>query len=325
MKTKLMIVIESPAWLSAVLLGIVAFVSPSQELRAQSEVSQLSQDEVRTIAREAYIYGFPLVDNYRVLHSYFVEKGGSEYKAPWNQIHHETRVFTHEDKTIQTANSDTPYSQIGTDLRVEPLVITVPKISKDRYYSLQFIDLYTFNYAYVGSRATGNDAGSFLLVGPSWKGETPAGIKQVIPCESELGWVLLRTQLFDPADIVNVKKVQAGFKVQTLSAFLGRQVTAQRAISFINPLRPELQKTSIRFFDVLNFALQYCPPHPSEKEVLARFAKIGIGYGKNFQSANLNPSMSKAFEEGMQDAWAEFAVFKRTELDTGKRPPAEGW
>src|SRR5262245_63650934 len=158
-----------------------------------------------------------MVDSYRIQHSYFVDKGGPEYKAPWNQLFNNARVYTPEDKAIQTPNSDTPYSYVGADLRAEPLVFTVPAVDKGRYYSLQFIDMYTFNFAYVGSRATGNDAGSFLLAGPNWDGEQPNGIKMVIQCETEFAFVLYRTQLFKPEDIENVKKVQAGYKVQTLS------------------------------------------------------------------------------------------------------------
>jgi hypothetical protein len=172
---------------------------------ALAQPAPLTPAEVRAIAKEAYVYGFPLVDNYRVMHSYFVDRGGKEFKAPWNEIHNETRVYTPDDKAIQTPNSDTPYSQLGTDLRAEPLVITVPAVEKGRYYSLQFINLYTFNYAYVGSRATDSTEGSFLLVGPNWKGEKPEGVKAVIRSETEIGLVLFRTQLFNPADINGVK------------------------------------------------------------------------------------------------------------------------
>src|SRR5215472_170034 len=141
--------------------------------------------ETQAIAKEAYIYGFPLVDNYRIQYSYFVDRSGHEYKAPWNQLFNNARVYTPEDKAIQTPNSDTPYSYVGADLRAEPLVFTVPAVEKGRYYSLQFIDAYCFNFAYVGSRATGNGAGSYLLAGPSWKDEKPEGIRAVIRCETE--------------------------------------------------------------------------------------------------------------------------------------------
>src|ERR1700733_482674 len=140
-----------------------------------AQAQTLTEKRARAIAKEATIYGFPMVDNYRILYSYFVDKGGPEYKAPWNTLVNNARVYTPDDTAIQTPNSDTPYSYVGADLRAEPLVFTVPAVEKERYYSLQFIDLYTFNFAYVGSRATGSDAGSFLLVGPRWNGSTPAG------------------------------------------------------------------------------------------------------------------------------------------------------
>ena len=106
----------------------------------------------RAIAKEAYVYGFPMVDNYRVMYSYFVNKQDPEYKGGWNEIHSAARVYTPDDKTIQTPNSDTPVPLVGADLRSEPLVLTVPPIEQDRYYSLQFVDGYTYNFHYVGSR-----------------------------------------------------------------------------------------------------------------------------------------------------------------------------
>ncbi len=130
----------------------------------------ISASDARAIAKEAYIYGFPLVDNYRILYSYFQNRSDREYKTPWNTLYNNARVYTPDDRAVVTPNSDTPYSYVGADLRTEPLVLTVPAIERERFYHLQFIDLYTFNFAYVGTRATGTDAGSFLLAGPGWKG-----------------------------------------------------------------------------------------------------------------------------------------------------------
>ena len=231
-----------------------------------SPVSAQSTSEARAIAKEATIYGFPLVDSYRIQYSYFVDRGSPEFKAPWNTIFNNARVYTPDDKAIQTPNSDTPYSYVGADLRAEPLVFTVPAVEKGRYYSLQFIDMYTFNFAYVGSRATGNGAGSYLLAGPKWKGEKPKGIKSVIRSETEFAFVLYRTQLFNPGDIENVKKIQAGYKVQTLSEFLGKPAPpAPPAVDFMKPLTAEQERTSLQFFNVLNFILQFCPTNPVEK------------------------------------------------------------
>lgn len=283
-------------------------------------------DEACAIAKEATIYGVPMLENYRIMYSYFVNRDDPDFKAPWNTLNNVACVFTPDDKAIQTPNSDTPYSQLGADLRTEPLVLTVPSIEKGRYYSLQFVDLYTYNFAYVGSRTTGNGAGSFLLVGPRWKGEKPQGIRSVIRSETDLNFVQYRTQLFDPSDLKNVRNVQAGYKVQTLSQFRGRPAPpAAPTINFPRPLTPNEQKSSPEFFVLLNFLLQFCPTHPSEKALMARFAKLSIGSGKNFDPNALSPGIRTAVTDGMADAWKAFADFKATEVDTGRRTAAEGF
>jgi hypothetical protein len=298
------------------LLGFCSF------LHAQT----VSPTEARAIAKEATIYGFPLVDSYRIQYSYFADRDSPEFKAPWNRIFNNARVYTPDDKAIQTPNSDTPYSFVGADLRAEPIVLTVPAVERGRYYSLQFIDMYTFNFAYVGSRATGDGDGSYLLAGPKWKGEKPKGIKSVIRSETEFAFVLYRTQLFNPGDIENVKKIQAGYKVQTLSEFLGKPAPpAQPAVDFMKPLSVEQERASLQFFNVLNFILQYCPTNPIENAIMARFAKIGVGAGKSFDANSLTPEMQKALQDGMADAWTAFRELKETELDTGKRSSADAF
>jgi hypothetical protein len=235
------------------------------------------------------------------------------------------RVYTHEDEAMQTPNSDTPYSFLGMDLRAEPIVLTVPIIEKSRYFSVQLVDAYTHNFAYIGSRATGNDGGSFLLTGPGWKGEKPDGIKAVIQSETELAFAMYRTQLFNPDDLGNVKQVQAGYKMQTLSQFLGKPAPkAAPAIDFIDPLTPEQQRTSLEFFNILNFALQFSPTHPSEKELMARFAKLGIGAGKTFDAAEFSPEMREAVEDGMADAWKDFGVLTKR-LTAGEVGSSDGF
>ena len=202
---------------------------------------------MRAIAKEAYIYGYPMVDSYRIEYGYFVDKQDPEYKGPWNEIHNTPRVYTPADKAIQTPNSDTPYSWLFMDLRTEPLVLTMPVIEKSRYFSVQLTDLYTFNWDYLGSRASGNDGGSFLIAGPGWKGEKPPGITKVLHCETDLTLAVYRTQLFDPSDIDNVKKVQAGYKVQPLSAFLGTAAPkAAPAIDYMKPITPRRGKDLAR-------------------------------------------------------------------------------
>jgi hypothetical protein len=303
--------------MKATLYALAALLASLSQAPANAQ--SVTATEARGIAKEATIYGVPLVDSYRIQHSFFADPTNPEFKAPWNQINSIARVYTPEDKTVQTPNSDTPYSTLGADLREQPLVLTVPEVEKGRYYSLQFIDMYTFNFAYVGTRATGNGAGKYLLAGPSWKGTKPKGIKSVIRSETDFATVVYRTQLLDPGDIENVKKIQAGYHVQTLSSFLGKPApAASAAVDFIKPVTPQQEKTSLQFFNVLSFVLQHSPTHPSEKALRARFARIGVGAGKPLNPEALPPEIRNAMEDGMADGWKAFAEFKESQIDTGK-------
>lgn len=275
--------------------------------------AQPTPEEARAIAREAYVYGFPLVDNYRIQFTYFQDRSSPEFKAPWNSLHNEARLYTPEDTAIQTPNADTPYSQLGADLRSEPLVLSVPDVEARRYYSLQFVDAYTYNFAYVGSRATGNGAARYLLAGPDWKGPTPPGIARVIRSDTQFAFVFYRTQLFNPQDLEGVRKVQAGFKVEPLSAYLGLPTPAPvPVVHFIKPLSAEQERTSPDFFRILNFVLEYCPALESEKDLMARFARLNIGPGKTFDFQALTPDLREAVQAGMADAWSRsMAEFER--------------
>ena len=174
-----------------------------------------------------------------------------------------------------------PIPSLWLDLRAEPIVLSVPAVEKERYYSVQLCDGNTFNYGYIGSRATGNEAGDYLVVGPDWKGETPAGIKKVFHSTTQFSLAAYRTQLFNPDDMPNVVKVQAGYKVQPLSAFLKQPAPpAAPAIDFPK-INKELVKTN--FFEYLDFALQFAPAGPEEKEIRAKLASIGIGAGQDLR------------------------------------------
>jgi hypothetical protein len=157
-----------------------------------------------------------------------------------------------------------------------------------------------------------------MIAGPNWKGETPKGAKKVFRSETEFVFAVYRTQLFKPDDLDNVKKVQAGYKAQTLSAFLGQPAPKPApAIDFIKPLTPAAEKTSPEFFNILNFVLQFCPTNPSETDLMARFAKIGVGAGKTFDASKLSPEIKAAIEQGMGDAWVDFGELEK-EFAAGK-------
>lgn len=268
--------------------------------------ASVTVDETRSIARDAYVFGTPMVDTYRVMYAFSVDKNNPQYKGPFNTILNVSRVFTPADTAFVTPNSDTPYSFVGLDLRAEPVIISVPPMEKNRYFVFQLMDLYSFNFAYIGSRTTGNQGGTYMIAGPNWKGDSPKGVDKVIKAETEMVSAVGRTQLFNPDDLENVKKIQAQYKVQTLSAFLNQPAPqAAPEVNWINPIAPAVEHTSPDFFNQLAFLLQFAPIHPSEAALRKRFTEIGIEPGQTFDASRLSPAQQAALVAGMQDGQKE--------------------
>jgi hypothetical protein len=264
----------------------------------KTESNRPSIAETKAIAEEGFIYGLPLVMYYTSTNELFVDPTSSQYKAPVGTLFNEARVFTPKDTAVITPNSDTPYSLMEIDLRAEPTVISLPAVPKPRYYSVQLTDANTFNYGYMGSRSTGTAPGDYMIVGPDWKGEMPAGIKQVFHSSTPFSVVIFRTQLFGAADMPNVVKIQSGYKVQPLSAFLKKP--APPGAPAINYMKANAEIAKAEFFQLLDFALQYSPAGPEEIGVRAKLARIGIGAGKQFEMKDLSPEHKAAVLLGMK-------------------------
>jgi hypothetical protein len=224
--------------------------------------------------------------NYTAAYEMTIDPSSSQYKAPINKLANEARVFTYKDTAVITPNSDTPYSLLNMDLRAEPTVISVPAVPKPRYYAVQLTDANTFNYGYIGSRATGTEPGDYMVVGPDWQGETPPQIKHVFHSSTQFSIAIFRTQLFNAEDMPNVVKIQSGYKVQPLSSYLGQ--AAPPAPPAINYLKADAEIAKKEFWKLLDFALQFAPAGPEELEIRGKLASIGVGPGKTFEMKDLS-------------------------------------
>jgi len=269
----------------------------------------LSMSETEKISEEAFIYAFPMIMEYNVIYDYSIDKQSGQYKGPFNQLISEARVFTPKDTSVVTPNSDTPYSFLLMDLRAEPLILCMPEVEKGRYYSVQLVSLYTFNFGYIGSRATGQDAGCYAVVGPNWNGEMPKGIKKVFRSETDFAIAIYRTQLFNPADIENVKKIQSEYKAQTLSQFLNKPAPSVPEVKW-----PKIDKTLAQEnpFTYLNFLLQFAPPINTaavEIPLRERFAKIGVEAGKPFPQDAFTAEDKMGVKNGLEKIKQDVANF----------------
>ena len=270
---------------SAALAAMTAATAKSMPAFAQATADRPGFLKAKDIAEAGFIYGLPIVMAYGIMYEYAVDRTSGQFKAPFNQLKNEPNVYTYKDTAVVTPNSDTPYSFVWMDLRAEPMVLSVPAVDPKRYYSVMLTDNNTYNYGYIGSRATGSEAGDYMVVGPDWKGATPPGIRKVFRSTTQLSAAVYRTQLFNPDDLNNVKKVQAGYKAQPLSAYLKQPATTAAAAVDFPKIDKELVKTN--FFEYLDFALQLAPAQESEKEIRTQLATIGVGPGKTFNFKDL--------------------------------------
>ncbi len=293
-------------------------VSEAVQADKTAGIAAPSIAETKAIAEEGFIYGLPLVMNYAVMHEYVIDKNSGQYKGPFNVMFNEARVFTYKDTAVVTPNSDTPYSMLWLDLRAEPMVISVPAVANARYYSVQLIDGNTYNYGYIGSRATGSEAGDYLVVGPDWKGETPVGIKKVFRSTTPFGLTVYRTQLFNADDMPNVVKVQAGYKAQPLSSFLRQPAPpAAPAINFLPATTAGIKEN---FYTYLDAALEFVPVAEQDKDIRSRLASIGIGPGKTFEFKDLSVEHKAAVLLAMKEGDEKVDKY----LATGRKS-VNGW
>jgi hypothetical protein len=144
----------------------------------------------------------------------------------------------------------------------------------------------------ISPRACGNDGGTFMIAGPGLNGTPPAGIETVIHTETQFGYALFRTQLFNMADLPNVSKIQSGYHAERLSSFLHQPAPpSPPAVSWSQPA--DIMTPSPIIFSIIDFLFQFCPPNPSEKNLLARFAKLNIGPGQTFDLSKFSPRSRK--------------------------------
>ncbi|WP_010483542.1 DUF1254 domain-containing protein [Pseudomonas sp. S9] len=280
---------------------------------APTVLAEVSPDQARALAKDAYIFTYPLVLNYRTMYAQAINGDGEFGK--WLHL----KVSSPADTDIVTPNVDTPYSYAWVDLRAEPWVLTLPEIDKARYYTSQWDDLWGHVLDNPGSLEDGNGGGSYLLAGPDWKGQAPAGVRRVIHGESSLLGTLTRTQLMSSeGDIANVRAIQQRYKLQPLSAFLGTEApVAAPRIQW--PDWNEGDENTEKFWSYAAFMLQFVKPNPVDAAEYRKLKSLGIEPGKPWEPANLSSEVRNAMLQGMQDAHAAFAkAGQDPQLDSGK-------
>lgn len=261
-------------------------------------------NEIKSITKEAYIYAYPMMEHYKMMFVTTIWNKSPAFDAPFNEMKNKGVLLGPEYTDIVRPNNDTFYSSVWLDLRAQPMVMSVPAISDKRYYSWQLIDLFSHNIGYIGTRATGFEAGQYLIAGPNWNGENPKGITKVFQTDVNLLAALGRTQVYSPDDIENAKKIMNEFKVETLSQYMG--TPAPKAVTPLDFPVYSLEKIkSVEFITYLNFLLGQAKPNPSESALLKRFTKNGIGANAAFDVNSIDPETKKNMQDAINEAMVE--------------------
>jgi hypothetical protein len=294
--------------------GIIALAfAQALSLTFPASAQSISEQEAYEIAKEAYVYAYPLLlmDVFTRQGANYAAPTGIVTQGPYNQFSH-ARAFPPADfKAVVRANVDTLYSSAHLDLGPEPLVLSVPAI--DRYFMLPLLSFWTDVFAVPGTRTTGrNSAREFLLVGPSWHGQPPAGL-EIIRSPTRFVGVGGRTQTNGVADYDNVHKIQASYKLTPLSAWGKGNYTAPKgivdpAIDMKTPPPVQIEKMDAAIY-FARFAelLKDNPPGPFDYPMIHRLERVGFKVGQNFDLNVTPPQIKQAFERGSGDGKALLA------------------
>jgi hypothetical protein len=216
------------------------------------------------LAADAYVYGYPLVASLTEVTRFTREGLGAVPATPFNAFGHAHRLAAPGD-TFVSVNNDTIYSVAQVDVGGGPVRLVVPDTG-GAYYVLQFVDAWTNNIAYVGRRASGTKAGSFLIAPRGWTGQLPDDTT-LIPASTTVVSIVGRLACDGPADLPRVERLQKGLR-------LSASTPSARA-----PL-PSVAVTGVPadllFFEHLRAWLAAFPPAVPDRAYQERFRPIGV-------------------------------------------------
>jgi hypothetical protein len=240
-----------------------------------------SQRQVIRDAAEGYVFGYPLVI------TELTRDGFNHSLAPLQHLVHVQKFPDAHFREIVRPNVDTLYSVAWLDLSEQALVFEMP--ATERYNVMQFLDAWTNVYASLGPRTTGNGAGTYLLVGPSWKGQTPAGM-QVLRSPTTIAWLLGRLQTNGVADYDTVHGIQQHISLTPLSDWQ----QGKRSASLVPPVKvergvpPLFQMRALEsrdFFQRLARLMASNPPAVSvDQQALQGLARLGVQPGQDVRA-----------------------------------------
>lgn len=273
--------------------------SSSSTIPPLSEVETKSVTNARELTEQAYLFGFPLVEHFKLLRTYL--EPNSAIGA--NIFVHRDSLATADSTAVVSPNNDTLYSSVVLDLRSEPVVISIPEVN-DRYFSIQLVNVVTDNLPLIASEQEGAESGSYILVGPDWDDSSFSNEQNlpVIQSDSSVVLGLLRIGVADEADVTLALSYQSQVLVHTYSEYFGL-VSPDPLEALLWPEEFDAKtNSSAEFFSYLNFMMQFHQFDESENELLDAFAVLNIGVGEEFILGDFDGETQGAIIDGISTA-----------------------
>jgi hypothetical protein len=245
----------------------------------------MNDTELQTLAREAFVYAFPLHEMTRMRAGTSPRKlpgvgfagDGADSTLRWGNVFTATRqLLGAGGSRVVTPNNDTLYLNAWLDLSEGPLVIDVPD-TDGRYYVLGLLDFYTNPFAHLGTRLSGNGERSFIVLGPDAK-EVPEGFDTpgaVVRAPTRWVWIIGRILVDGEHELPLVHALQDRFRLRRLDDWRAGRDSAPLRFDARCDAQAPLSVTG--FATNVNRALRDNPPPADEQTLVARFAAVGIG------------------------------------------------
>ncbi len=267
---------------------------------------------------QAVVYGYPAVKNATARYG-MIERPTGQTDMPLNTFFHSRRASDHTDKLHSSVIPDLLYSGAWFDLSGGPVVITVPG-SGDTYLNVQFMEMYSDIFAYLGTQQNGREAGSYLIVGPGWEGGPPEGIAGLVRSPGPVGFVLMRVGFSDRRNLDDAHRLQDATKLVRFAKWKTGDETAETARDVIDPATPA--NSPLPFFATLNRAMTESPPPTADTPLLSQFASVGIGPGKSDDFSSLDVATKRGLQRAMVDGQA---FLKKVSIAGGDTKIVNNW
>src|SRR5262245_42353138 len=278
-----------------------------------------SPTEARQIAEDAYIYGYSLITTEVTRVQMTNVSKPEETHAPMNQFGNVPRYPPANYRGVSAPNADTLYSLAWLDL-AEPQVFSHPNMG-DRFYLFEMVDLWMHALETSPSKRTaGGAAANYLITGPGWNGQVPAGMKH-IPIATRYMIILGRTYADGTnQDYEAVNKLQAQYKITPLSAWgtpytpVAPPVNPSPGFSMTDkPQAAILAMGTAGYFDLMAKLMGgAAPPAAADAPILARIARIGIVPGQSFDVIKLDTSIQAALSDIPESALRKIEANKES-------------